>query len=367
MSVSTRRIGPVDLAAQHRALAGEIEAAVLRVLRSGRYVLGEEVAAFEAELARWFGARHVVTCASGSDALTLALLALGIRPGDEVIVPAFTIAIDAEVVALLGGVPVFVDVDAATGAIDPSRVAAAITPRTRAVIAVHLYGVPTDVAAIRAACGAIPVIEDAAQALGSRLGERACGTLGDFGCFSFFPTKNLGAAGDGGALVVGDDARAKQLRALRNHGCTARYVHDAVGLNSRLDELQAAILRVKLRHVAGAQARRAELAARYDAALAPLGLAAPAVPGGRTTNFHQYTIRHPRRDALRDHLARVGIDAAVHYPHAVFQHAPYRGSHADEDFPVAVRLAAEVLSLPLHAELADEDVERVVAAVRAFE
>jgi dTDP-4-amino-4,6-dideoxygalactose transaminase len=228
---------------------------------------------------------------------------------------------------------------------------------------VHLYGVPADLDAVRAACGGLPVIEDAAQALGSELRGRRAGTLGDFGCFSFFPTKNLGAAGDGGALVVADEARARQLRALRNHGAAVKYRHDAIGLNSRLDELQAAILRVKLRHFAGAQARRAELAARYDARLAPLGLAAPPVPPDRVANHHQYTIRHPGRDALRDHLARVGIDAAVHYPLAPFQCAPYR---TEGPFPVAERLAAEVISLPLHAELADDDVDRVVAAVRTF-
>ena len=364
----SRRIGPVDLAAQHRALADELEAAALRVLRSGRYVLGEEVAAFEAELAAWLGAGHVVGCASGTDALKLALLAIGLAPGDEVIVPAFTIFIDAEVVALLGGVPRFAEVEPVTGTIDPAAVARAITPRTRAVIAVHLYGVPADVDAIREVCAprGIAVIEDAAQAIGSRLRGRAAGTLGEVACFSFFPTKNLGAAGDGGALAVPDAARATQLRALRNHGANTKYHHEALGLNSRLDELQAALLRVKLRHLDTANARRAALAARYDAALAPLGLAPPRVPDDRTSNHHQYTIRHPRRDALRAHLAAAGIDAAIHYPLAAFQQPLVRGQYADADFPVAARLAAEVISLPMNAEMAGEEAERVIAAVRAF-
>ena len=365
---SSRRIGPVDLAALHRALGDEIEAAVVRVLRSGRYVLGEEVAAFEAELARWLGAGHVVACASGTDALTLALLAVGLAPGDEVIVPAFTIFIDPEVVALLGAVPRFADVEPTTGALDPDAVARAFTPRTRAVIVTHLYGVPADVDAIRARCAprGIAVIEDSAQAIGSTLHGRRAGTIGDFGCFSFFPTKNLGAAGDGGALVVPDEARVARLRALRNHGAAVRYRHETIGLNSRLDELQAAILRVKLRHLHDAHARRARLAARYDAALAPLGLAPPRVPEGRTTNHHQYTIRHPRRDALREHLAAAGIDAAVHYPLAAFQQPYFRGAYTDAEFPVAARLAAEVLSLPLYPELADADADRVIAAVRDF-
>jgi dTDP-4-amino-4,6-dideoxygalactose transaminase len=366
--MSAARIGPVDLAAQHRALGDEIEAAVIRVLRSGRYVLGAEVAAFELELARWLGAPHVIACASGTDALTLSLLALGVRPGDEVVVPAFTIFIDAEVVALLGAVPRFVDVEPTTCALDPARLARALGPRTRAVIATHIYGVPADLDGIREVCAprGIPVIEDACQAIGSTVRGRAAGTLGDFGCFSFFPTKNLGAAGDGGAIVVADAARAASLFALRNHGATTKYRHEAIGLNSRMDELQAAILRVKLRHLRAAQARRGELAARYDLALAPLGLAPPPVPADRTTNHHLYTLRHPRRDALREHLAATGIDAPVHYPLAAFQQPPVRAAHRDADFPVATRLAAEVISLPTHAELSDSDADRVIAAVRSL-
>ena len=366
--MSRPRIGTVDLAAQHLALADEIEAAVVRVLRSGRYVLGEEVAAFERELAQSLGAPHVVACGSGTGALTLSVLALGLRPGDEVIVPAFTIFVDAEVVELLGGHVRFADVDPQTCAIDPAAVARAITPRTRAVIATDLYGVPADLDALRELCAprGIALVEDACQAIGSSLRGRAAGTLGDFGCFSFFPTKNLGAAGDGGAIAVADESRARQLRALRTHGAAAKYRHDAVGLNSRLDELQAAILRVKLRHLPAAQARRAQLAARYDAALASLGLAPPRVPADRTTNHHVYTIRHARRDELRAHLAGAGIDTAVHYPLAPFQQPVYRGAFADADFPVAARLAATVLSLPLHPQLSDDDADHVIAGVASF-
>jgi dTDP-4-amino-4,6-dideoxygalactose transaminase len=361
-------IGPVDLAAAHLAHADEIEAAVVRVLRSGKYILGEEVAAFERELATWLGARHVVTCASGTDALTLALLALPLAPGDEVIVPAFTIFVDAEVVALLGGSPRFVDVEPATCALDPEALARGLTPRTRAVIATHLYGVPADLDAIRELCAprGIAVIEDACQAIGSELRGRRAGTLGDLGCFSFFPTKNLGAAGEGGAIVVADDALAAKLRALRNHGAAAKYRHEAIGLNSRLDELQAAILRVKLRHLPAMQTRRAAIAARYDVALTPLGLAAPRPPRDRATNHHLYTIRHPHRDQLRAHLAQSGIDAAVHYPLAPFQQPLYRAAYDDREFPIATQLAATVLSLPAHAQLSDEDVDRVIAAVRSF-
>ena len=362
------RIGPADLAAQHLALADEIEQAVLRVLRSGKYVLGAEVAAFEQELAAYLGARHVIACGSGTGALLLSLLAAGVRPGDEVIVPAFTIFVDAEVVSLLGATPVFADVDAVRCAIDPAAVARTITPRTRAVIAVDLYGVPAPLPELRELCAprGIALVEDACQSLGSRLHGRAAGTLGELGCLSFFPTKNLGAAGDGGAVIAADDAHARELRALRIHGASAKYCHAAIGTNSRLDEIQAAILRVKLRHLDRTVARRAQITARYDAALAPLGLAPPRLPASIATNHHLYTIRHARRDALRDHLAARGIDAAVHYPLAVFQQPVYPAAHADADFPIATRLAAEVLSLPNHAQLSDEDVDRVIEAVRSF-
>jgi dTDP-4-amino-4,6-dideoxygalactose transaminase len=363
-AMTYRRIGPADLAAQHLALADDIEREVLRVLRSGTYVLGAEVAAFERELAHALDARHVIACSSGSDALLLALLAVGVAPGDEVIVPAFTIFVDAEVVSLLGATPVFCDVDPTTCALDPEAVARVVSPRTRAVIAVDLYGVPADGDAIRRAAPGIPIVEDAAQAIGSSAHGRAAGTLGDIGCLSFFPTKNLGACGDGGALVCADPDRADQLRKLRVHGASAKYRHEAIGLNSRLDELQAAILRVKLRHLAPAQARRAAIAARYDAALGPL--APPRPSAGVATNHHLYTIRHPRRDELRAHLAAHGIDAAVHYPLAAFQQPVYRARHADTDFPVATRLAAEVLSLPCHPQLTDDDVDHVIAAVRSF-
>jgi dTDP-4-amino-4,6-dideoxygalactose transaminase len=363
-----RRISSVDLAAQHLAHGEEIEAAVVRVLRSGSYVLGAEVSAFEAELARWLDPSdppEVVSCASGTDALLLSLLAIGLQPGDEVIVPAFTIFVDAEVVSLLGGTPRFVDVDPVTCGVDPRQLARALGPRTRAVIVTHLYGVPADVDAIRALCAArgIVVIEDACQAIGARLHDRPAATLGEFGCLSFFPTKNLGGCGDGGAVVVRDRHHASQLRELRSHGATAKYHHVRVGLNSRLDEVQAAILRVKLRYLDARQARRAALAERYDVALAPIGLAPPPPPSGHATNHHQYTLRDADRDGLRAHLATRGIDAAVHYPLGAFQQPVYRATHTDREFPVAARLAAEVVSLPLYPELTDDDADRVIDAV----
>jgi dTDP-3-amino-3,4,6-trideoxy-alpha-D-glucose transaminase len=349
-------------------MAGEIEAAVARVLRSGAYVLGPEVAAFEEELAAYCGARHAVACASGTDALLLALLSLGIAPGDEVLVPAFTIYVDAEVVSLLGGVPRFVEIDPRSYAIDPARIAEQVCSRTRALVVTHLYGLPADMDAIRAVAGAhgLPVIEDACQAIGSRYHGRRAGTLGDAGCFSFFPTKNLGACGDGGALVTDDADRAARLRLLRSHGARVKYVHEAVGTNSRLDEVQAAILRIKLRRLDAWNARRAELAARYDEGLARLGVEPPHRPPGRETNHHQYTIRSPRRDALRAFLAAEAIETAVHYPLAPFQQPVYRGRHAMDEHPVAARAAAEVISLPMHPGLEDGDVDRVIEAIGRF-
>jgi dTDP-3-amino-3,4,6-trideoxy-alpha-D-glucose transaminase len=358
----------VDLAEQHRRIQDEIETAVLRVLRSGVYVLGPEVAAFEAELAASCGARHAVACASGTDALTLSLLSLGLAPGDEVIVPSFTIFVDAEVVSLLGGVPRFAEIDPRTFTLDPARLLEAVTPRTRAVLVTHLYGTPADMDGIRAVAGprGIAVIEDACQAIGSRYRGRPVGALGDLGCFSFFPTKNLGACGDGGAITTDDADRAASLRRLRNHGARAKYVHEAVGLNSRLDEVQAAVLRVKLRHLPPALARRGELAARYDAGLGAIGVATPARLPDRETNHHQYTIRSPRRDALRAALAAAGIEAAVHYPLAPFQAPAYAGRYPEGAWPEGARAAAEVISLPLHPTLDLADVDRVVAAVAHF-
>ena len=359
----------VDLREQHRRLQEEIESAVLRVLRSGAYVLGPEVAAFEEELAAYCGVAHAVACASGTDALTLALLSLGIGPGDEVIVPAFTIFIDAEVVSRVGATPRFAEIDPATYTLDPARVAEHVTERTRALIVTHLYGMPADMDGLRAVADrhGIALIEDACQAIGSTYRGRRAGGLGDIGCFSFFPTKNLGACGDGGAITTADPARAQRFRTLRSHGARAKYVHEAVGLNSRLDEVQAAVLRVKLRHLEPALAARRALAARYDAGLEALGARRPLQPEDRVSNRHLYTIRAGRRDELRAALDAAGIESAVHYPLATFQQPVYAGRWDAAAWPESVRAAAEVISLPLHAELDAADVDRVVAAVLRFE
>jgi dTDP-4-amino-4,6-dideoxygalactose transaminase len=362
------RLPLVDLGESHRRIQDEVEAAALRVLRSGVYVLGPEVAAFEAELAAYLGVAHVVACASGTDALLLALLALGLGPGDEVVVPAFDFQAAAEVVSLLSGVPRFADIDPATYTMDPRRFAEVIGPRTRAVIPTHLYGLPCDMKAIREIADdhGVVVVEDACQAIGSRYRGRRVGGLGDVGCLSFFPTKNLGACGDGGALTTDSAELGAALRRLRNHGARAKHVHDAIGANSRLDELQAAILRVKLSHVDGWIAKRRELEARYDAGLAGLGVTLPVRLPDRVGNAHLYTIRAERRDALRAALAAEGIDTAVHYPLATPEQPVYASLRAADACPEAVRAAREVLSLPLFPEMDDSDVDRVVDAIARF-
>lgn len=355
----------LDLRAQHAALGAELEAALRRVLAGGRYVLGPEGAALETELAAALGVAHAVGCASGTDALTLALLALELEPGDEVLVPAFSFTATAEAVARAGAAPVFVDIDPDSLLISPAACAAARTARTRALIAVHLYGRPAAPAPLRDAVGPdVALIEDCAQSFGARAGARAAGSLGAAGCFSFFPSKNLGACGDGGAVSTDDAELAARLRSLRNHGAgDAPYRHERVGLNSRLDELQAALLRVKLPHVAAWNRARARIAARYAEALDGLPeLTLPAAVAGHV--WHQYTVRHPRRDAVRAALAADGIDSRVYYPEPLPAQPAYARWAGRGAWPESERACRECLSLPMYPELADDAIDRICARVR---
>lgn len=364
---SIDRVASVDLLAVHARIGASVERAALRVLRSGRYVLGPEVDAFEEEIAAYCGVKHAVSCGSGTDALVLALLALGVGRDHEVLVPAFTFFVDAEVVSRIGAVPRFVDVEPMSLTVDPDRVEAAIGPRTRALIVTHLYGMTADMTALRAIASrrGVALIEDACQALGTRHRGVRAGGLGDVGCFSFFPTKNLGAYGDGGALTTDDARLAALARKLRNHGAAEKYAHDCIGLNSRLDALQAAMLRAKLPHLEGWNRRRAEIAMRYDEVLRALGRTPAFVPPHCEPNWHLYTIRANDRGALRAHLASSGVETAIHYPRAPFAYAPYASQTDARDFPVASAAAREVLCLPMHAELRDADVDRVVTALRS--
>ncbi|HET8627885.1 MAG TPA: DegT/DnrJ/EryC1/StrS family aminotransferase [Thermomicrobiales bacterium] len=361
------RVPVADARREYRARRAELDAAIARVLDRGWFVLGAEVAAFEAEFAAYLGAGHAVGVASGTDAIELALRALDIGPGDEVLVPAMTAAFSALAVGRAGAAPVFADVDRATGALDPAAAAARVTPRTRALLAVHLYGGAADLAALGALAArhGLALVEDAAQAHGAAWRGRRLGAVGALGCFSFYPSKNLGAYGDGGAVVTADPALAARLRRLRDGGQAGRYAHVELGVNSRLDELQAAVLRVKLRHLDAGNAARRARAARYDAALAGTGLALPAARPESAHAYHLYAARVP--GGRRAALAARGVATQVHYPVPVPLQAAYAAlGHRPGDFPAADAWAAEELSLPLFPELTAAEQDRVVAAIREW-
>jgi len=362
------RVPPLDLQAQHAPLREEIEAAVRRVFASGRFILGAEVEALEAEIAAYTGARHAVACASGSDALLLALMALEVGPGDEVITSPFTFFSTAGAIHRLGARPVFADIEPESFNLDPDQVDRRISPRTRAIVPVHLYGRMASVDQIcRIAEGrGIAVVEDAAQALGARLEGRMAGVWGNVGCYSFYPTKNLGGAGDGGMLVTEDAPLAQRLRSLRAHGAQGPYEHAEVGLNSRLDEIQAAVLRVKLGRLEEWNAARRRLAADYTELLGD-AVRTPDPGPQRGHVYHQYTIRHPGRDALRRRLGERGVWSAVYYPIPLHQQRCFAClGHSAGDFPRAEAAAAEALSLPLYPELGPEEQQHAAAAVREW-
>jgi dTDP-4-amino-4,6-dideoxygalactose transaminase len=361
----------LDLQAEYRALQGELDAAVHRVLESGHFVLGPEVQALQEELARFCGTRFAWGVASGTDALRLALAALEVGPGHEVITTPFTFVATANTISRAGARPVFVDIQPDTLNLDPAHLEAAITTRTRAIVPVHLFGHPADMAPILETAGryGIPVIEDAAQAIGARYRGRVVGSMGVVGCFSFYPTKNLSAYGDGGLVVTDDPDLAAALDVLRNHGRRrgSLYYYDRVGFNSRLDELQAAILRVKLRHLPAWTERRREIAALYNALLAQAPVTLPVEAEGVYHVYHQYTIRAPQRDALQEALAREGIATMIYYPLPLHLQALYRGlGLAEGSLPEAERAAREVLSLPIYPQMTDQQVVQVAQAVCRF-
>ena len=360
-------IAPADPAAEYRELAPEIDAAVSRVLASGRYILGPEGAAFETQLASYVGAPHAVGVSSGTEALHLALRAAGIGAGDEVIVPAFTFIATAEAVSYTGARPIFADVDEDTFCIDPRSIESKLTSRTRAVIAVHLFGQTAPLEAIAAMCRGrkLVLIEDCAQALGADEGGRRAGSWGDFGCFSFYPTKNLAAAGDAGLVTAQDENMAGRLRMLRHHGQRQPYVHEFVGFNGRLDELQAAILRVKLAHIDRLNGERARIAGRYREGLAGSGVTPPHEHRRGRHVYHQFTIKTERRDEVQAALARNDVAAMVHYRIPLHLQPAYARDCKDVSLPVAEDLARRVLALPIHPYLSDESVRRVCEVVRA--
>lgn len=367
-----------DLKREYDRLHSEIDEAVERVLRRGWFILGEEGEAFEAEWAAYCGVAHAVGVGNGTDAIHLALRAAGIGPGDEVIVPALTAAFSALAVSLAGATPVFADIDLQRYTLDPAAFEAAITPRTAAVLPVHLYGCPADMAAIVeiARRHNLFVLEDAAQAHGARYQGQRAGGLGDAAAFSFYPSKNLGAYGDAGAVVTSDAALAEKVRMLRHGGQRHTYEHELLGTNSRLDEIQAAILRVKLGHLDAWNRQRQALAARYNRGLVRDDhLTLPLSPEEVDHVYHLYVVRTPLRDALRNYLEGAGIGTGVHYPKGVHQQAAYaHGSaklnaglgYAPGACPNAERAAAEVLSLPIFPQLSSGEVGQVIRLTRFF-
>ncbi len=369
-----KQIPLLDLKAQHARIREEVLAQIVQVADSQRFILGEEVRQFESEIAAYCGAGFAVGCASGSDALFLALLALEIRPGDEVLTTPYTFFATAGAISRLGAVPVFADVDEGTFNLDPNRVAEVLAshPKVRAIIPVHLFGGCADMdplCALAAERG-IPVIEDAAQAIGAEYKGRRAGSIGQVGCFSFFPSKNLGGYGDGGMITTNDASLAERLTALRIHGRTGKYFHRWVGINSRLDALQAAVLRVKLRHLDAWSAGRQRNAERYRARLAESGAPViPAAPAACQTRhvYNQFVIRCPERDALQAHLKKQGVGSEVYYPLPLHLQPCYEElGYSKGDFPVSERLAAESLALPVHSELAAEDIDYICESIRSF-
>jgi dTDP-4-amino-4,6-dideoxygalactose transaminase len=359
----------VDVVGQYRRIKPDVDAAVNAVLNSGQFILGPAVGEFECACAGYLGGRYATGCASGTDALQIALMALDVGPGDEVITTPFTFVATTETIVLLGARPVYVDIDPVTYNIDPARIAAAITPRTKAILPVHLYGQSVDMDAVMAVAEAhgIPVIEDAAQAFGASWKGRKVCTFGAISCISFFPSKNLGAFGDGGMVVTNDATLWEKMRTIASHGSRQRYYHEILGVNSRLDTIQAAILHVKLKHLDAWNTARREAAARYTELLRGLPVTPPATAPGAEHIFHQYTIRTKHRDALAEALKAQKIPHAIYYPVPLhLQQAYGHLGGAPGQFPVTEQAAAEVLSLPMHTELTADQQEYVVAAVRSF-
>jgi UDP-2-acetamido-2-deoxy-ribo-hexuluronate aminotransferase len=367
----------VDLKGQYEKIKEEVDRSVHEVIDSTAFINGPAVQRFRKDLEQYLGIKHVIPCANGTDALQVSMMALGLKPGDEVITVSFTFVATVEVIALLKLTPVLVDVDPETFNIDPAAIRRAITPKTKAIVPVHLFGQCADMDAIRAIAKEhnLFVIEDACQAMGADYtfldgGKKKAGTMGDIGCTSFFPSKNLGCYGDGGAIFTDNDELAKQLHIIVNHGMTVRYYHDLVGVNSRLDSIQAAILDVKLKHVDEYAAARRKAADAYDKAFqGNLKLKVPGRFGRSTHVFHQYTLRvnDTDRDMLMDYLLKNNIPCAIYYPVPMHMQKAYPDPRYKEgDFPATEKLSKTVLSLPMHTELDNEQIEFITRTILEF-
>jgi dTDP-4-amino-4,6-dideoxygalactose transaminase len=355
----------VDLKTQYARLKDEIDRSVQEVLESCAFVLGPNVKAFEDEAAAYLGVKHAIGCASGTDALHLALLASGVGAGDEVITTAFTFIATAEAIRYVGAKPVFADIDPRTFNIAPEAIEAAITERTKAVMPVHLFGQPADMARISALCEkhGLLLIEDCAQSFGATVQRRQTGSFGLSAGFSFFPSKNLGCYGDGGLVATQSDQVAAKVKMLRNHGSEVRYYHDVIGYNSRLDEIQAAILRVKLRHIEDFNRNRRRVAHLYSELMAGLPLETPHEDGIGVHVYHQYTLLSDRRDAIMAALQKAGIACAIYYPVPLHRQNVFAADCAGVSLPVTESVAARCLSLPIYPELEEADIRRIVAVI----
>jgi UDP-2-acetamido-2-deoxy-ribo-hexuluronate aminotransferase len=357
----------IDLKTQYAALRDPINARIQRVLDHGQYIMGPEVREMEERLAAYTGAKHCIAVASGTEALLIALMALDIKAGDEVVTTPFTFAATAEMIALLGARPVFVDVEEETANIDVSKIEAAITPRTKAIMPVSLYGQPADMDEINAigARRGVPVIEDAAQSFGAEYKGRKSCNLSAIGCTSFFPSKPLGCYGDGGAIFTSDDAIAQAMREIRVHGQSGRYRHTRIGVGGRMDSIQCAVVLAKMERFEWEIRRRITIGSHYDALLASSRVKTIKVRKDRTSVHAQYTIRVDERATMEQKLKAAGIPTAVHYPLSLHQQPAYAHGHEGQSFPVSERLAREVLSLPMHADLDEATQQRIVNAVKS--
>jgi len=372
----------LDLQAQYKQIQSEIETAVIDTLRSGHYVLGPQVKNFEQSAGEFLGAKHAIGCANGSDALYIALLALDIKPGDEVITTPFTYVATAEAITQIGAVPVFADIDINTFNIKASDIEAKIGPKTRAIIVVHLYGQACEMTEIMELADrhGLKVIEDTAQSFGTKYLDKFAGTIGDIGTYSFYPTKNLSCAGDGGMLTTNSDALNERLRRIRAHGSSRRYYHDELGVNSRLDEVQAAILKIKLKHISSWNQARAQIASRYDIALSGrefqgCTIITPSLINNSTHIYHQYTIRlesnklslediESKRNLLRERLLAQGISSEIYYPLPLHMQKIYTDlGYADSAMPNSLLASKSILCLPVYPELSNSDQDRVIEAL----
>lgn len=356
----------VDLKTQYALLKDEIDAGMREVFDACAFVLGPNVQAFEKEAAAYLGVKHAIGCASGTDALHLALRAAGVKAGDEVITSAFTFIATAEAIAYLGAKPVFVDVDPQTFNITAEAIAAAVTAKTSAVVPVHLFGQPCDMGAILAVCAeyGLKLVEDCAQSFGAGIAGQQTGSFGLAGAYSFFPSKNLGCYGDGGLICTDDDDAAETMLQLRNHGSKVRYYHDVIGYNSRLDEIQAMILRVKLKRIDAFNADRRRAARMYSQLLAGLPLVTPYEDGVGVHVYHQYTLLCERRDAVMQALQAQQIACAIYYPVPLHRQNVFKADYAHIGLPVTESIAARCLSLPMYPELDEEKIRRITGVIR---